>query len=401
MSPIRRPLSVSVAALLVSFVLTAGCGSHHTATTTPSSSTSSQSSLPSSVSASPSPSTSPSPAPPSPTVPAVKAASVTFVSPSEAFVLGTAKSHGTLLVRTLDRGASWRLLSAPAVPLGRAGQGASSAVWGVRFANAAHGFVFGTGLWETTDGGLHWSSAAAPKGEILSLACIRGQVLALVAAKPQTLTASLYRRPLAGGAWMGIADSLKRIDLSDPTDLISTQAGTAAVLDGSGVIITRDGGLSDALVSTPTTVLAPFQPTNVAVTSARSLALLEVGQGYTGHTDKLVYTSSNGGLAWAKAGKPSNEGDGGTLAAGSPTTLILATASAASWLDRSADGGHTWKTVLTYGDGGLGWADLGFTTVADAVVIHGPADAAGNSDHRLGQLLLSSDGGLTWHQVKF
>ena len=55
------------------------------------------------------------------------------------------------------------------------------AVWGIRFANPSDGFVFGNGLWETTDGGEHWTSAASPGGSIRSLEIIDGQVLALTA----------------------------------------------------------------------------------------------------------------------------------------------------------------------------------------------------------------------------
>jgi hypothetical protein len=50
-----------------------------------------------------------------------RAASVTFVSTREAFVLGTAPcKHApcTSIARTLDRGVSWRGLPAPGVPLG-------------------------------------------------------------------------------------------------------------------------------------------------------------------------------------------------------------------------------------------------------------------------------------------
>src|SRR5215471_6694778 len=76
------------------------------------------------------------------------ATSVTFVSPREAFVLGTAPcSHApcTSIVRTLDRGASWRGLPAPVVPLGQPASITGPAVWGIRFATPAHGFVFGNG----------------------------------------------------------------------------------------------------------------------------------------------------------------------------------------------------------------------------------------------------------------
>ncbi len=113
---------------------------------------------------------------------------------------------------------------------------------------AEHGFVFGDGLWETADGGQRWTSTAYPGGSILSLAAIDGQVLALTAAcsvqggcaQPGTL----LRRPLAGGAWSQVT----QVDISgvaDAADLIATQAGVVAVLDGSDVVVTStvaDGG---------------------------------------------------------------------------------------------------------------------------------------------------------------
>jgi hypothetical protein len=57
--------------------------------------------------------------------------------------------------------------------------------------------------------------------------------------------------------------------------------------------------------------------------------------------------------------------------------------------------------VRTEDDGGIGWADIGFTTAADGVVVHGPADSDGNRYRRPGQLLLTSDGGGTWQLVSF
>ncbi len=331
-----------------------------------------------------------------------KAASVTFVSSDEAFCLGTARGQGVLLLRSLDRGVTWVKLPAPPTALERPGSESAyhgnGAVWGTRFASASHGFIFGDLLWETTDGGLHWTAAPAPRGSILSLATIDGQVLALVARNSQSGSASLLRRPLAGGSWSEIA-TIKQVDLIDPTDLISTQAGTAAVLGAASVLVTTDGGLTVTRLATPR--VPGYGPGSVAVTSSHTLALLLVGQGAAGSTDKVLYTSTDGGRHWAKAGTPSREGDPVTLAGGSPTKLVLATASGASWLVRSADGGHNWATVVTYGDGGVGWADLGFTTAADGVVVHGPADRAGNADGRPGQLLLSSDGGATWKAVAF
>jgi photosystem II stability/assembly factor-like uncharacterized protein len=354
------------------------------------------------ASASPaSPSSSPTTARPAggPAPAGFRAASVTFVSSDESFVLGTAPGAGAVVLRTLDRGQSWVRLAAPSAALGRFGSSGSHTVWGLRFATPSHGFVFGKGLWETTDGGAHWTLDAAPSGSILSLATIDGQVLVLTSAKASGTPATLVRRPLAGGSWTTVA-TVKSPSLLDPTDLISTQAGTAAVLGGTSVLVTTDGGLTVHRRATPSAP-QPATPGSVAVTSSGSLALLIVGPGAAGSTEKHIYTSADLAAQWVKAGAPSIEGDGGTLAGGSPSTLLLATASGASWILRSGSAGHTWTTALTYGDGGLGWTDLGFTTPSHAVVIHGAADESGNGDGRPGQLLLSSNGGVSWQAVVF
>jgi hypothetical protein len=235
---------------------------------------------------------------------------------------------------------------------------------------------------------------------ILSLAVVDGHVLALTAANAaQSGPDELLRRPLAGGSWSTVTTA-RATDMVDPDDLIATQAGTAAVLDRTSVVVTTDGGLTIMRRATPP-MPSGFSPASVAVTGHDGLALLAVGQGYTGHTIKRVYVSSDTGAQWSKAGAPSPAGDGGALAAGSPSDLVLATASAASWIDRSADAGRTWTTRLTYGDGGAGWGDLGFTNASNVVVVHGPVDTAGNIDGRPGQLLFSSDGGATWRAVAF
>ena len=91
------------------------------------------------------------------------------------------------------------------------------------------------------------------------------------------------------------------------------------------------------------------------------------------------------------------DGDGGVIAASGPGHLTIATPSAASWLYYSADNGKTWRTAVTYLDGGQGWNDLGFTTTRDGLVIHGHP----YHDNMPGQLLLTGNGGLTWHTVTF
>jgi hypothetical protein len=81
------------------------------------------------------------------------AASVSFVSSSTAFVLGSARcAHApcTLVLRTFDRGRAWRRVSAPgeaiSVPDG-------SGLWGLRFADARRGYAYGAGLWQMAAAG--------------------------------------------------------------------------------------------------------------------------------------------------------------------------------------------------------------------------------------------------------
>jgi photosystem II stability/assembly factor-like uncharacterized protein len=324
-----------------------------------------------------------------------RAASVTFVSTREAFVLGTAPcQHApcTSIARTRDRGMSWRGLPAPVAPLGEPGV-TGPAVWGIRFATPENGFVFGNGLWVTTDGGEHWSAAAYPGGSIISLEIIDRQVLAVIMRRGIAGHASwaLLRRPLGGGAWTRLVTQASAIGT------IATQARVAAILDGTSVLVTGNGGLTITRHPLPCTA-SPFPvPASVAVQAPRGLALLCTGQGYTGHTDKTVYVSGDLGASWKLAGHPSSAGDGGVIAASVPGHLTIATTSAGSWLYYSADNGRTWRTAVTYPDGGQGWNDLGFTTTRDGLVIHGHPYYG----DMLGQLLLTGNGGQTWHVVRF
>jgi len=288
---------------------------------------------------------------------------------------------------------SWRGLPAPVVPLGEPGV-TGPAVWGIRFATPEHGFVFGNGLWVTTDGGEHWSAAAYPGGSIFSLEIIDRQVLAVTMRRGIAGNASwaFLRRPLARGAWTRLVTQASAIGS------IATQARVAAIIDGTSMLVTGNGGLTITRHALPCTA-SPFPvPTSVAVQAPHGLALLCTGQGYTGHTDKTVYVSGNLGATWKLAGHPSSVGDGGVIAASAPGHLTIATTSAGSWLYASADNGKTWRTVVTYPDGGLGWNDLGFTTTHDGLVIHGPRYYYGDMP---GQLLLTGNGGQTWQVVRF
>jgi hypothetical protein len=416
-----RRLAPVVMAALGAVALTAcgvarsGTGGAPAATTVSSATSSLAGSAPASAGpASSAPATSPagtasataSPAPPAgggPVPAGFAATSVTFVSADEAFVLGTAPcAHApcTSIVRTLDRGASWTGLPAPVVPLGNLNSDSSSqaAVWGIRFASPAVGFVFGNGLWETTDGGERWSGVASPNGSVIDLEVSDGQLLALTdtctAQSGCSTVETLERRALAGGAWSVVTQATN-------AQVIATQARVAALLEGGQVVVTGDGGRTVATHALPCAGAAGTAGSAVAVTGPGSLALLCAGNAAMGSVEKTVYVSDNLGATWAKAGSPPFGGDPWGISAGTPAQPVVAAASGASWLYYSADGGATWSVAFKGTGGGSGFNDLGFTTATDGVVVYGPAYRDGNSYQMPGQLLLTSDGGASWTTARF
>jgi photosystem II stability/assembly factor-like uncharacterized protein len=303
----------------------------------------------------------------------------------------------TSIVRTLDRGVSWVGLPAPSVPLGPAGNGSDPAIWGIRFADPSHGFVFGNGLWETTDGSEQWARVASPGGSIIDLEVIDGQVLALIStcyasqSDCDATAATLYRRALSGGPWHAVIHVH-----SGSARVIATQARVAAVLDGDSVVVTGDGGLSYAMQANPCATLnagGPEGTAAVAVTGPNSLAMLCAGGIAAGSAQKMVFVSDDLGTHWTEAGSPPFGGDPRGISGATPEHLVVEAVSGGSWLYYSADGGVHWSTGYFAGDGGAGFNDLGFTTTTDGAAVHGPVAAMP------GQLLLTSDGGATWTTV--
>jgi photosystem II stability/assembly factor-like uncharacterized protein len=344
-------------------------------------------------------------APASGPVPAgTSATSVTFISTRAAFVLGTAPcAHRpcTVILRTRNRGASWVGLPAPRQRISRPYGGG---LWGLRFANARRGFAFGDGLWVTTNGGASWRRGSAPARFVLDLAAVQGRELVAVGAPcafGRTGCAgrlTVYHRALNGRTWQAVATT----GPSALGESIAVHGGVVWVLAGTQLWVSTNGGRSFRSHGQPCAHSPLGLPTLTSIADAGPHSyLLCTGQGFLSHTIKHIYRTRGTHSRWIHVSQAPTPGDGGALAAGSDHGIVLATASAASWLYRSTDAGRHWGTALTFFDGGEGWADLGFTTANDGVVIHGPARVDGGSAGFPGQLLLSSDGGRTWHITPF
>jgi photosystem II stability/assembly factor-like uncharacterized protein len=342
--------------------------------------------------------------------------SVSFVSPQEAFVLGSAPCPAapcTLTLHTRDRGATWTSLPAPAIPVGRPGTGPSPEVWGIRFATPEHGFVFGNGLWETTDGGEHWAPASYPGLSIFSLETTGDQVLAVMALRVPGQPASgetLVRRPLGGGAWQhGARADLSGYEGVNTRSTIAALGGVATVASSNAILVTSDGGTR--VSSLPATCSRPgFLSTTVsAAPTPRGLVMLCAGQSVPDSTHgpsteyAAVYTSADLGAHWSAAGTLPHGPDyeSATITASAAGTIVVSTSGGpTSYLFRSVDGAATWAAVASRASVfPPDWVDLSFATPADGAVVHGPQDTMGPRGP--GQLFLTDDGGATWHQVTF
>jgi hypothetical protein len=331
------------------------------------------------------------------------ATSVTFTSADEAYVLGTApctrKPCGSI-VRTLNRGATWVGIPAPVVPIGGL-QSTGPAAWGIRFATASRGFVFGDGLWETTNGGASWAREAFPGATIVDLEIVHNEVLAVTApctpGRCTGFSTTLYRRAVSGGSWHLVAHMTGYQAFQ--FDSIATYAGVAAILDGNTVLVTTNGGRTVTRHANACPASQIGGAAAVAVTGPKRLALECAGGAAAGSVQKTVYLSTDLGVRWTKAGSPPNGGDPLTMA-GTTGHLVVSAASGASFLYYSVNG-KKWTTAYFASDGGLGFADLGFTNQNDGVVVHGPVHTDGTAAGFPGQLLLTGNGGASWHLVHF
>lgn len=323
-----------------------------------------------------------------------RATSVSFISPSTAFVLGSAPcSHAPCseILRTRDRGRSWRGLPAPRESVSAYfGNG----LWGLRFADAQRGYAFGAGLWQTTNGGASWQRADAPAPSVLSLQAVQDRELVALGARCPPgggeCQVTLYRRPIRSGAWTAVARG--RVPT---TGSLAVHSATVWAAFGSTIYVSTDGGINFHAERSPCNALGTW----ITDDGSHAYALC-TGSAGAGSAQKFVYRSGGPGSAWTHVGNPPLGGGPQGISAGSDGAVMVAAVSGASELYRSADGGHSWRTPVVRDDGGAGWADLGFTTPFDGVVVHGPAVSDGGAGRR-GQVLLTEDGGLSWHAVSF
>jgi len=364
---------------------------------------------PSSASQSPTSTSSPSsPAPassPSPSGSAVPAGfeplSATFVSASEGWVLGSVPCGAAscpAIVRTTDGGVSWSAIGAPATtvqrPLGGSPALGQAGISGIRFADPLDGWAFGPELWTTHDGGTTWvktATAGLPAGAtVMALEASAGIVHAVLYDGAQNFR--IASAPVAKDAWT-VASVLIPVGAGPVPRVQLVLSGSAGWVLENDRVVTAGARLEAGAWRTWTPAcLAVVGPAVLGASSANDLvAACDVGEWSTPQGDHL-FASHDGGTTFLETGpRTPLSGASAVASPGRATILIAGTDASGAVLVGSFDGGLTWSTVL--GAGAASFADLGFTTATQGIVI----TTNGTANH----LLMTRDGGRTWSAVTF
>lgn len=253
------------------------------------------------------------------------------------------------------------------------------------------GWLYGPGLWSTHDGGAHGRRISvggdivpSKGGGVAAMAASAGTAYAVVSPDPfNGRPDELFASPVG-------RDVCARVGRMTGSEL--AVSGRAAWFAGGTYLwATADGvrwhrlpfrcpgayyGLAD---------IAAASTSHVVVLCTNSALYNTAQEGIE------VLSSADGGRTMHLAGRWAPiAGDGGAIAVppSRPTVITFATSvGTPSWLGRSADGGKTWKQVMS-SNRGAGWSSLSYLTrTVGWVVLGGPVTGG------VSQLLRTSDAG--------
>lgn len=325
--------------------------------------------------------------------------SVTFVSAEDGWVLGDApcsKPPCTSILRTRDGGKSWQGAPAPKAAL-VGSQPKPDEIQTLRFANGSDGWAAGTSLYATHNGGATWTRVpVGPSGGfITSIGTAAGRVYASTATctyqssancKP---TQTVYSATTGSNSWSPVSSALPGYN---PAGMVVIGSGWYLPL-GPGIYHGQGTAAPVKLANPcPNTRGYGAPAATIAVADPLHLDAICRDGGAMGSSQYQLYGSTDGGRHWATAGAAQREASGlYGLADNAHGVLLAATASGRSQILRSTDDGRTLATArISAAGGGIMWADLGFTTSSQAVVV---------LSHTA--LYLSRDSGASWTAVRF
>lgn len=333
--------------------------------------------------------------------------SFTAISAKQFWLLGDAPCSNpvcTSIVRTTDGGSTFVGIPAPAATLAlNTSTSTAAGINTLRFADAQDGYAYATGpegqLWDTHDGGAHWSEPLALSGqELLAFGTGDGYAFALVGTCPNGTCSKLAmeRTPVGNDNWT---------DLSVPVPSGADQVATMTV-HGPDLwfsVTTSTSQSNQLLVASTndansfTTYQSPCSPGLAGTIQASSADVLWAvcPTGMMAQASR----SDDGGAHWSalNTGELPNSAQ---LAPASDTTAVLVT-SGGGPLMQTTDGGKTWQDISgTTASNGYSWDWVGFTDGQTGSALQETGTLPANWPWQHGpfpeQLWRTSDGGSTW-----
>ena len=304
--------------------------------------------------------------------------SVTATSTRTLVVLGALGNTGACrppdclrIAESHDGGATFSTLPVPQDALGDTGDPTSTAgATQIRFGSAQDGWLYGGGLWASHDGGHGWRRVEVP-GPVRDLEAAAGTAWALVAGRDGT--ESLWGTPVGRDEWQRVP----QVAVTGPAAL-AVQGRTVTVLgaeasaawsnaggDFARVTNPCDGAVAVRLSASGSLWATCVTGTAAYVTTSRDGASwaqvpVDTGQGALPNSLVVGARTSTGAMVWPATG-PSGLAQlsaDGTLTAvrdtgpgvswigfTDPGTGYLVTCCSVSRLERTDDGGRTWRPL--------------------------------------------------------
>lgn len=336
--------------------------------------------------------------------------SFTAVSADEFWLLGDAPCSNpvcTSIVRTTDGGNNFVGIPAPTAPLdvGAASSGPSDEVNTLRFADPLDGYAYdsnqGGSLWDTHDGGEHWTEPAFLDGRsLLAFGTGAGYAFALVGscAEGSCSSMSLERSRVTSDSWSSIsvpvpagADPLVAMAVHGPDVWISVT--TSQSQPNQLLLVGTGSGASFASYKSPcySGLGGTLEATSPQVVWAVCPTGMLAG----------LWRSTDGGAQWQQLSSVGELPNSAVLAPASDSSAV-AEPDAEGDLLRTTDGGATW-TAVHAGSSGYSWSWVGFTDPSTGAALRTdgttPAGWPWPNGPPPEQLWRTTDGGATWAAV--
>lgn len=339
-----------------------------------------------------------------PIPPGFQPVSVTFVSASQGWLLGSipcSPDPCAAVLRTTDGGRTWESILAPPTTIVSAAAG-TTGVSGLRFADALDGWAYGPELWVTHDGGTSWYQLALPgiadQAGVMSLEAAGGSVRVVYQDTTGDARMAIATSPVGKDAW---AVSPTRVELGAgpvPRPQIVLHGSAGWILENDRVVTDGARLTQGAWQAWQPPCLGTIGPADLGAADATHLvAACDVGL-YATPGGVHLYMSSDGGASFTESSTlvPLAGESGITVAppaSGDWSTVVVAGSqqSGGGWaLVGSFDRGKTWSTVYR-APSNASISYVGFTTSSQGVAIQ--------TDGTTSRLLMTRDGGHTWSTV--